>query len=171
MHRVRAAALLLPGLMVIACEPNAATQRAASVQPGAAPAEALIAGTPAGDLEDWVADIRSGLDSVKLILADNRAEAHRRVLDLYVTRQEYLEMYYGPGGRMQPSAELMTAVKLNETRLHELMRLTGATPQAEQAAIDTAIDAALRQLDAVLANAGGSERRVRGTASTTRRAP
>jgi hypothetical protein len=72
---------------------------------------------------------------------------------------------------MGPSSELVTAVKLNETRLHELMRLTGATPPADLSAIEAALTAAVRQLDAVMNNASRSERRVRQSESSPRRVP
>src|SRR5688500_13506765 len=110
---------------------------AAEAQPTAQP-DGLIKGTPPGDLEDWVADLRRGLGEVKTLLESDGARAHARVLDLYVTRQEYLEMYYGPGGRMKPPAPLAAAVKRNEEHFHALMQLTGAQP-ADASAIRPAL--------------------------------
>src|SRR5262245_49831258 len=110
---------------------NACDRRAESAPPEtgqASPATEVIAGTPKGDLEDWVSEIRVGLDSVKGVT--NRVEANRRIVTLYATRQEFLEAYYGPTGRLSPTESLGTAVKTAETRFHELMTITSVTPPA-----------------------------------------
>lgn len=154
-------------LMVIAvgCKAEAPATEDPVTEPAGtvAPDAPLIAGTPAGDIEQWIADIRSGLAGVEPAIDENRSEAHKRVLDLYVTRQEYIEMYYGLAGRMQPAPELAEAVKLNETRFHELMRLTGAVPPASADSVRGALKALEQQLAVVEANANRATRRVRST--------
>jgi hypothetical protein len=148
----------------------AATACKAETQPASGHAEAaagapsdttLIKGTPDGDLETWLGDMKSALTQVRDSLDANRAEAHKRVLDLYVSRQEYAEMYYGPGGRMQPEPALADAVKMNETRFHELMRLTGSVPPASADSIRLAVKALEDQIAVVETNAKRSARRVR----------
>lgn len=100
----------------------------------------LIPGTPEGDLGDWVKDIRRGLDDVADIAKTDVAGAQKKTLDLYVTRQEYAEMYYGVDGRAKATEELAQAIETAEERFHELMKLLGtATPQPS--AVVAAIDA------------------------------
>jgi hypothetical protein len=89
----------------------------------AAPDSVLIPGTPDGDLADWVRDIRNGLAAVPELAATDRAAAQSRTLDLYITRQEYAEMYFGVDGRQRQSAELAVAIETAEDRFHELMQL------------------------------------------------
>jgi hypothetical protein len=67
---------------------------------------------------------------------------------------------------MSPQPELATAVKLNETRFHEAMRLTGATPPAAKQAILQSLAALDTQLGVVLEQASRSANRVRGSAAT-----
>lgn len=100
----------------------------------------LIPGTPAGDLGDWVRDIRSGIAEVPQLAV---ADAQKRTLDLYVTRQEYAEMYYGVDGRIKGSPELSDAIEGAEVRFHALMQLfTQSTPTASAVAdAVTALDA------------------------------
>ena len=134
----------------------------------AAPSAAagLVPGTPPGDFEDWLHVMRSGLDTVATELKTDRARAQKRVLDLYVTRQEYLEMYFGQGGRLAPTPELAESVKSAETRFHELMALTGAAPPASEDTIRRAIAAVQQQLDRVGELGRGFERRVRSRSTT-----
>jgi hypothetical protein len=168
MLRFRAPSFLAVAVLLLGCESTSTTQREAAVQPVAQANDSLIVGTPPGDLEEWVADIRSGLKALEPLLESNRSEAHRQLLNLYVTRQEYLEMYYGPTGRMGPSAELGEAVKANETRFHDLMRLTSAMPPSATAAVRDGITALERQMDVVLTHASQTERRVRGSSDAGR---
>jgi hypothetical protein len=126
----------------------------------------VIAGTPKGDLEDWVGEIRIGLDSVKGMVG-NRAEANRRIVTLYFTRQEFLEAYYGPTGRVSPTESLGTAVKTAETRFHELMTITSVTPPAASADVERTIAALEAQLEVVLAEARSSPRRLRSGAGSS----
>ena len=92
----------------------------------AATDSALIPGTPAGDLADWVRDIRSGIAAIPALAVSDQAAAQSRTLDLYITRQEYAEMYFGVDGRQRRSAELAAAIETAEERFHELMKLLAA---------------------------------------------
>lgn len=87
-------------------------------------------GVPDGGLEQWAADLRRGLEEVEL--APRRS--YDRVLELYTTRQEYIEMYYGAGGRItgDDHPELAEAVEEQEARFHELMELTGSDQQIQR---------------------------------------
>jgi high-affinity iron transporter len=108
-----------------------------------APAGGLIAGTPDGDLDQWVADIRTGIAPLAEEARTDAGAAQRQALDLYVTRQEYIEMYYGAAGRLKASAALGAQVETAETRFHELMKLLGEQP------VDVvAVAAAVKALDA-----------------------
>ncbi len=166
---------LLPGFLLLlasGCSEQPPVQQASadsSAQPAQAASPAsdtsLIRGTPPGDLEEWVAYMRAGLDTVAREIKNDRAGAQKRVLDIYVTRQEYSEMYYGPGGRMGPTPELAESIKTAETRFHELMTLTGATPPASEAALRTAISAVQQQLARVAELSKGAQRRVRSADS------
>ena len=111
----------------------------ANTAPQAAP-NALIPGTPPGDLDAWVREIRAGIAALPAAVAQDPAAAQRTALDLYVTRQEYLEMYYGVDGRLKQSEELAAAVETAEERFHELLKLF-TTPQPATAPIQAAVDA------------------------------
>jgi len=123
--------LLAGGMLAASCQgrdarPAAAESRAPSAgaavpaTPSSAPAT-LAAGTPAGGLQDWIGDVRRGLEAVTARAAANPAQASRSALDLYLTRQEYIEMYWGAAGRLSRGAELGPAVKEAETRFHLLL--------------------------------------------------
>jgi FTR1 family protein len=99
-----------------------------------APAGGLIAGTPDGDLDQWVTDIRTGIQPLAAEAVADGPGAQRKALDLYITRQEYIEMYYGPGGRLQASAELGNAIEESEAAFHNLMQLLGKPPVDAEAA-------------------------------------
>jgi hypothetical protein len=166
---------LLPGFLILcACSAEqppaqtAAADSSVSTAQAASPAAdtSLIRGTPPGELEDWVAYMRAGLDSAATQVKTDRAAAHKRVLDLYVTRQEYAEMYYGANGRLEPAPELAEAIVTAEERLHELMLLTGASPPADEGAIRKAIGSAQQQLARVAELAKGVKRRVHGADTT-----
>lgn len=156
------AVVLAAGLMGGCQQEQPATEQAAP-EP-VATGEGLIPNTPAGDLEQWLADMKSALAELTKEIDTNRAEAHKRVLDLYVSRQEYAEMYYGPSGRMGPEPALAEAVKANENRFHDLMRLTGSVPAASSDSIKVAVKALADQITVVESNAQKSARRVRGAA-------
>ena len=159
----------LPVLVLVAtlgCERQEPHPAGAQSAPPAAPNRDLLAGTPAGDIEEWVAEMRAGLDTVSALVATDRAAAHRKVLGLYLNRQEFLEVYYGLGGRMLPTAGLAQAVDTNEERFHELMRLAEATPPAPESDLKRAIGAVERQLNVVLSEAKSTPHRVRAAASS-----
>ena len=125
----------------------------------------LIPNTPPGDLEDWVACMRAGLDTVATEIKTDHAAAQKRVIDLYVSRQEYAEQYYGPGGRMGPTPDLAESIKTAEDRFHELMTLTNASTPPAESAVQTAIKNVQDQLARVAELADGSQRRVRSADS------
>jgi hypothetical protein len=100
----------------------------------------LIPGTPEGDLADWVKDIRKGIADVPALTKTNPAEAQKKALDLYVTRQEYAEMYYGVDGRNKASVELSEAIETAEERFHVVMQLLAQKAPAYDA-VDTAVNA------------------------------
>lgn len=151
---------------LIACERNAEPPAQDAAVPAPAAGTGLVAGTPEGDLEEWIADVQNGLDSVTQQASANSADRHRRVLDLYVSRQEYIEMYYGPGGRLTPTPQLSEAVKLAETRFHEVMRLTGSTPPGEATAIAKAIEDLKKQYAVVLSEVKQTPTRLREAAGS-----
>ena len=99
----------------------------------------LIPGTPAGDLADWVKDIRKGLDDIPALTKQNPADAQKKALDLYITRQEYAEMYYGLDGRNKASEELSAAIEAAEQRFHVVMQLLAQKAPAQDA-VETAVD-------------------------------
>ncbi|MEX2281372.1 MAG: hypothetical protein WEE89_02665 [Gemmatimonadota bacterium] len=161
LQNTRTAALTGVILILFGCERSA--ERAAQDPPAAAPAPPgdLVPGTPPGDLEEWIADVQTGLDTATGGSNVDAAAVHRQVLDLYVSRQEYIEMYYGPGGRMSPTPALSEAVKQAEMRFHEVMRLTGSTPPAGQTAIAIAIGDLKAQYRMVLQEAKQTSKRLR----------
>ncbi len=124
---------------------------AAAKEAGAEPA--AIPGTPAGGLADWVAEIRRGIADLPARAGAEPGEAQRRALDLYIGRQEYIELYYGPGGRLTSGEALGPAVKEAEARFHELMRMLGAAPAADSARVAAAVEALVAQLDRVVEEA------------------
>ncbi len=118
---------------VAACAEQGGTQNGDDAG-ATVPAGGLIAGTPDGDLDQWVTDIREGIKPLPQEAVVDGPAAQRKALDLYITRQEYIEMYYGPGGRLGASAELGTEIEAAEARFHELMQLLGKPPVEEAAA-------------------------------------
>jgi FTR1 family protein len=143
----------LIGAASLACERTEAPapqQVAETPTTQAAPANGLIPGTPDGDLDAWVADIRGGIAPLANQARTDGSAAQRKALDLYVTRQEYIEMYYGTGGRLNASAKLGAEVEAAETRFHELMKLLGAQP-VDIAAAEKAVAALDAQQAQVLA--------------------
>ena len=103
-----------------AAESRSGTGAALPATPSSAPTR-LAAGTPAGGLRAWIGDVRRGLDGVAATAAVDPERASRTALDLYLTRQEYIEMYWGTAGRLSRGAELGPAVKEAETRFHLLL--------------------------------------------------
>lgn len=102
-------------------EATASTEEARAAAASADGASGMIHNTPEGGVLEWVRDIRTGLDSVAALAGSDPAAAQGAVLNLYVMRQEYLEGYYGPGGRLEATPELAEAIETNEARFHALM--------------------------------------------------
>src|SRR5919106_6276136 len=102
--------ITLAAAVIAACDNNSSRQAVAATgapaAAGNAVTDSLIPGTPPGDLGEWVADIRNGIAGVPKLVASDAAAAQRAALDLYVTRQEYAEMYYGVDGRIRAGEEL-----------------------------------------------------------------
>lgn len=113
------------------------------------PNDGLIPGTPAGDLGDWVREIRTGIAEARKLVKTDPVAAQKRTLDLYVTRQEYAEMYYGVEGRLKTNAELPQAIETAEERFHEAMKILAAKNPVVDEAI--AAMAALDRQQAVVA--------------------
>ena len=117
----------------LACYEPAEEDRTAAGNPAtdtAAAAPGRIANTPPGGLEDWVRDITVGLQDVPTRVATDAAGAQRQALDLYIGRQEFIEMYWGPGRSLHPSGDpaLGEAVLSAETKFHELLQLLAVQP-------------------------------------------
>ncbi|HUG00342.1 MAG TPA: FTR1 family protein [Longimicrobiales bacterium] len=106
-----------------------------------------VPGTPEGGLADWIDDIRATLDHLPV---DSPAVARQRVLDAYIGRQEFIEMYYGAGGRLAPRAELVASVDEAEARFHELMQVLGQDPPPARERVAELINELNGQLDVVL---------------------
>ena len=98
-------------------EPAAGAEAAAT----AAPDTGMIHNTPEGGAVDWADDIAAGLDSIPELAGRDPSAAQGAVLNLYVLRQEYLEGYYGAGGRLEADPALAEAIDTNEVRFHALM--------------------------------------------------
>lgn len=131
---------------------------AAATTPAGTP-EGLIAGTPPGGLEDWVADIREGTAGLTERALTEGPAAQRVALDLYIGRQEYIEMYYGPGGRLHPAGatELGETVLAAEQEFHDLLQRLAVQPP-DTAAIRLGVDSLGARLERVvrLAKAAGA---------------
>lgn len=137
--------LILVAATVAACDAPAQHEAVAASSSGGPSISlpnsgGLIPGTPEGDLADWAADIRAGLDEVSVLVATDVAAAQRKALDLYVTRQEYAEMYYGVDGRNRATDELANAIETAEERFHVVMKLL-ANPAPALADVKSAVDA------------------------------
>jgi len=117
--------------------------------------DGLVEGTPAGGLGRWIGEVRSGLDSLPELARRDPAAAKNQALLLYVTRQEYLEIYYGTTGRAVKDAALAEAVMTAEARFHDLLRAVN-TPAGgiDTFALTHAAAALGTQYDRVLQRAG-----------------
>ncbi len=157
--------LLAATLALSACGNQAAANGAAAdASAGAAPSEArtsavappgtgLIQGTPAGGLEDWTREIKEGTRALTAQATTNAAAAQRRALDLYVGRQEYIEMYWGPQGRLKAATPALGASVLSaETAFHDLLQLL-AFPPVDTMKMRTSVDTLALRMDRVLSEA------------------
>jgi hypothetical protein len=141
--------------VALACE--AAVPAGSADEPGldslGAGPSGVIAGTPPGGLEDWVAAIREGLAGLPGVVAADTAGALQRALDLYVGRQEFIELYWGPSGRLSGDAVGLGASVLEaESRFHELLQLLAAPP-VDTATVRGKTAELFAQLDRVLVEA------------------
>lgn len=127
----------------------------AAVVPGGGPsASGEVPGTPEGGLERWVDEVRSGVAGLPELASRDPAAAKNQALQLYVTRQEYIEIYYGSGGRAVRDAALAEAVTTAESRFHDLLRiLNPASGGVDCAAVRPAVGALNDQYDRVLRRA------------------
>ena len=137
--------LILIAASVAACDAPAQHEAEAANPTGAASISmpnsgGMIPGTPEGDLADWVGDIRAGIAEVSRLAATDVAGAQKKALDLYVTRQEYSEMYYGIDGRNKATAELSDAIETAEEHFHVVMKLL-ANPNPALAELKSALSA------------------------------
>jgi hypothetical protein len=135
--------LILLAAGASACDAPGRPQAVAAGNPTSSPAtptDRLIPGTPPGDLGDWVGDIRKGIVTIPELIGTDLAAAQQKALDLYVTRQEYAEMYYGVDGRIRASDDLAAAIETAEGRFHELMKLL-ASESPPLDAVQSAVDA------------------------------
>jgi len=124
-----------------AATPDAATR----------PTPQRLPGTPEGGLEEWVAEIRTGLSALPELVPESLAAAQQRTVQLYVGRQEWLERYYGTAGMLvaDTSATLPRAVMDAEARFHELLQLvTEGAPTRE--AVRSAVGAVDAEFERVL---------------------
>lgn len=126
---------------------------AAVTDAASAPAQTGFAvGTPAGALPDWIAEIKQGIASLPEQAGKDPAGAQKRAMDLYLTRQEYIEMYWS-AARLPTTPALSQAVKDAETRFHELMGLVGPSSKADRGKVRAAVKALDAQYDVVLREA------------------
>ena len=128
-------------------EASEAPDPAPSRAPSAAGAEGLVAGTPPGGLEDWVSQVAEGMSGVNEQLGSDVQAAQRTALELYVTRQEYIEMYWGAQGRLGGAGteRLSELVLSAEDAFHDLLQKLSVEPVegAEVRAITDSINARL----------------------------
>ena len=132
-----------------AAESRSGTGAALPATPSSAPTT-LAAGTPAGGLRAWIGDVRRGLDGVTATAAGDPERASRTALDLYLTRQEYIEMYWGTAGRLSRGAELGPAVKEAETRFHLLLSRFQAGHRVDPTVLRRDVRSLSEQYDRVL---------------------
>ena len=160
MRRVFVPFFLTVPLVAMGCDTGApAAEHAAeqSADASAAPAAptGLIPNTPPGGLERWVEDIRTGLADLPQRAAEDMAAAQDAALDLYIGRQEYLELYYGELGRYRATDELATAITEDEAAFHQLLQMVNpaATTTADPEQIQAQLDLLNARLDEVLVQA------------------
>ncbi len=133
----------------------AEAEGATPASPAARPATGftLAQGTPPGGLRDWIGDVRRGLAPMPEEAVRDWSSAQRAALELYLTRQEYIEMYWGETGKLTRGAKLGPAVKEAETRFHEVLEQMMPGKVIDPAAMRVGIDSLSAQYDRVLAAA------------------
>ncbi len=153
--RAIALALLGPALLLSAgCRgrTTAEAEAAAPPKPASAPFT-LVGGTPAGGLRDWIGDVRQGLGGIPAEAARDEASAQRAALELYLTRQEYIEMYWGVAGKLTRGTTLGPAVKEAETRFHLVLAELQPGKKPQPAVLEREIASLGEQYDRVIAAA------------------
>ena len=133
--------------------PEPAMETAPPAEETAAPAAMSLQGVPPGGLREWVADIRTGVEALPAAVDEDISGAQQRAVELYATRQEFIEMFYGPGGRITAGETLGPAVLEAEARFHELMQILSQTPPPDSAAVAATVAALDAQLERVLEEA------------------
>lgn len=101
---------------------------------------------PPGDVTRWIDEMIEGLREIPVMERDDAAD---RVTELYIGRQEYLELLYAAGGLVagEDHGVLDAHIRSAEGTFHELMTLT-RTPDAGDAAIADAVERASADLAA-----------------------
>jgi hypothetical protein len=110
--------------------------------------DATAPGTPAGGYLDWIADLRAGLHRVAAVAVADRETALREVQELYASRHEYLQIYFGDGGAMYVNDELAQAVERSADAFRSLIRQLASMAE-DDAAVEDAVAGAARSLDEV----------------------
>lgn len=113
-------------------------------------ASEIIPGTPPGSLVEWIQDIRSGLEGLAGRLQEDPQGASQSVTELYLSRQEYIERYYGAGGSRAGSQALGRVVVEAESRFHDLMRIAGRNPPPDSQEVAEAVSSLVERLREVL---------------------
>ncbi|HEX9108490.1 MAG TPA: hypothetical protein VF832_14700, partial [Longimicrobiales bacterium] len=140
-----------------ACRGRSAANAEARTRPAAAPAPfALVAGTPAGGLRDWIGDVRRALRPLPATALRDASEAQKSALETYLTRQEYIEMYWGVTGKLTRGPELGAAVKEAETRFHLILAQLQPGHAPDAARLRAGIESLSEQYDRVLAAAAAA---------------
>ncbi len=117
---------------------------------------------PPGTAIEWIDDAVEGLRALSTMPPEDAAA---RVVDLYVGRQEYLELLYARGGLVTGDRHprLDDQVRAAEVAFHELMAATRDESAADERAITEAVDRAIAHLLAVRASILDQELPVRPT--------
>lgn len=138
--------VLASGLAVAGCsrgvEPG--TDAGARTAEGeAGPAGGIrVEGTPPGGLESWLSDITSGMPTEGSALTSEWRVLQQRLLELYVGRQEYVEMYWGPNGRLQGEGGLALGQSVLdlETAFHGVLQAVASVPMDTSSVLSAAAE-------------------------------
>jgi hypothetical protein len=136
-----------------AAEADTHGRPAAAVAPVATGPLTLAAGTPAGGLRAWTAEVRRGLETLPALAVRDAAAAQKSALELYLTRQEYIEMYWGAAGKLTRGSALGPAVAEAERRFHLILAQIQPGKPADPAALRALIASLGEQYDRVVATA------------------
>jgi hypothetical protein len=108
-------------------------------------------GLPQGGLEQWVTDARDSVVHVIPMASTDLKRAQQHAAAAYIDRQEVIEMYYGPGGKMNPSTALANAVRAAEDRFHRVLAVLALPDSLEvRKQIAGAVDSLSMQYSEVL---------------------